>query len=134
MREQQERLLDLLERWRELADQGREIGAEELCADCPELIPELKQQLRLQQGLDLPYLAMEYVEGDTLEKRLGCQLVKPFDAARLLLLLARAVGHAHSKGIINRDLKPGNVLLAPPADEPALNCAWGYPKLMDFGL
>src|SRR5262249_41531424 len=32
------------------------------------------------------------------------------------------------------DLKPGNVLLAPPADEPGLNTAWGCPKVTDFGL
>src|ERR1700730_15325903 len=41
---------------------------------------------------------------------------------------------AHEKGIIHRDLKPANVLLAPPADEPALNTACGCPKIADFGL
>jgi serine/threonine protein kinase len=85
-------------------------------------------------GGELPYLALEYVEGTTLEQRVGGQPVEPADAARLVWLLARAVRLAHAKGIIHRDLKPGNVLLAPPADEPALNCAWGCPKLTDFGL
>jgi hypothetical protein len=82
----------------------------------------------------LPYLSLEYVEGDTLEKRLGRQPADPTESARLLRLLARAVQAAHRKGIIHRDLKPGNVLLAAAADEPALNCAWGWPKLTDFGL
>src|SRR5262249_52424814 len=34
----------------------------------------------------------------------------------------------------HRDLKPSNILLAPPADEPALNTAWGCPRITDFGL
>src|SRR5262249_6977548 len=58
----------------------------------------------------------------------------PRDAARLLLLLARAVHAAHEKGIVHRDLKPSNVLLAPRSDEPNLNTAYGCPKIADFGL
>jgi hypothetical protein len=85
-------------------------------------------------GGELPYLSLEYVEGETLERRLGQRAVEPTEAARLLRSLARAVQAAHQKGIVHRDLKPGNVLIAPAADEAALNCAWGWPKLTDFGL
>jgi hypothetical protein len=81
-----------------------------------------------------PWLAMEHVEGGSLESRLSRAAEDPRDAARLVLLLARAVHAAHRAGIVHRDLKPANVLLAPAADEPALNCAWGCPKLADFGL
>jgi serine/threonine protein kinase len=35
---------------------------------------------------------------------------------------------------VHRDLKPGNVLLAPPSGEPALNCPLDCPKVADFGL
>jgi hypothetical protein len=86
------------------------------------------------EGGELPYLTMEHVKGHNLEKRLGHCKVTPVEAVRLMRLLLRAVRAAHSAGVVHRDLKPGNVLLAPPADEPALNCAWGSPKLTDFGL
>jgi serine/threonine protein kinase len=56
------------------------------------------------------------------------------ESMRLVMLLARAVHAAHQAGVIHRDLKPANVLLAPPADEPALNTHWGCPKISDFGL
>jgi hypothetical protein len=83
---------------------------------------------------DCPYFVCEYVEGGSLLQRVAGRPQAPADAARLLLLLARAVQAAHHKGIIHRDLKPANVLLAPPADEPALNTAYGVPKVGDFGL
>jgi serine/threonine protein kinase len=83
-----------------------------------------------------PYFVMEYVEGGSLEKRLqeDPQLPNSKEAARLVMLVARAVHMAHQKGIVHRDLKPANVLLAPAADEPALNTVYGVPKVSDFGL
>jgi WD40 repeat protein/tRNA A-37 threonylcarbamoyl transferase component Bud32 len=80
-----------------------------------------------------PYLVMELVRGPTLQ-HFTRQAQAPADAARLIQLLAQAVQAAHDNNIVHRDLKPSNVLLAPPADDPALNCAWGCPKVTDFGL
>jgi serine/threonine protein kinase len=82
----------------------------------------------------LPWFAMEFIDGVSLDQKLQGQPQPPRDAARLVLLLARAAHAAHRQGIVHRDLKPHNVLLAPPADEPALNSAYGWPKLTDFGL
>lgn len=71
-----------------------------------------------------PFLAMELVEGGSLEERLRQGPLPPAEAATLIARVARAVQHAHDAGVVHRDLKPGNVLLA----------ADGAPKIADFGL
>ncbi len=85
-------------------------------------------------GSPVPYIALEYLPGGSLGKRLVGQALSPGEAARLVMLLARAVAHAHERSIVHRDLKLDNVLLAAPADEPALNTSLGCPKITDFGL
>jgi serine/threonine protein kinase/WD40 repeat protein len=72
----------------------------------------------------LPYFAMELCEGGSLAQRLAGGPLPPAEAARLTATLARAVQAAHEAGVIHRDLKPGNVLLA--ADR--------TPRVTDFGL
>jgi eukaryotic-like serine/threonine-protein kinase len=74
---------------------------------------------------EVPYLAMEYVEGGTLARLLAGGPLAPRDAARLVEALAGAVQHAHEAGVVHRDLKPANILLAPDLD---------HPKVADFGL
>ena len=64
------------------------------------------------------YLVMEYVEGEELRGPLPIE-----DALRLAMQIAEALGAAHSKGILHRDLKPGNVLVNGSGA-----------KLLDFGL
>ncbi len=71
-----------------------------------------------------PYFEMEYVEGGSLARRLDGTPWAPDPAARLVAVLARAIGDAHRLGIVHRDLKPANVLLV---DEET-------PKIVDFGL
>jgi serine/threonine protein kinase len=232
---QESRLLDLVVRWEELRAGGREVSAEELCRDCPELIEELEVSLRALDGMNaaletgqppadgragrtevltqpppicdpvreawpvipqyeileelgrggmgvvlkarqialgrivavkaiLPngpireeqrrrflreakamallqhpnivqiheicqqgeqaYLVMEYVEGQSLSDRLAEKPLPPRQAAELSAVVARAVHAAHEHGVVHRDLKPNNILLA----------ADGTPKICDFGL
>ena len=71
-----------------------------------------------------PFFVMEFVEGRTLEERIGGVPQKPRQAAELAEVLARAVHAAHRKGIVHRDLKPANVLVAGD----------GALKVVDFGL
>lgn len=72
-----------------------------------------------------PYLAMEFVPGGTLSERIRKGGPLPAkEATDLLAKLAGAVAHAHSRGVVHRDIKPLNVMLS----------ADGEPRLTDFGL
>src|ERR1017187_8403881 len=76
-----------------------------------------------QQG-DLAYIAMEYVDGPTLDQVLS--EADPLNAERMFSILAQtavALDYAHSKGIVHRDIKPANIMLS--ADATA--------KIADFG-
>ncbi|MFO0949711.1 MAG: serine/threonine-protein kinase [Isosphaeraceae bacterium] len=72
----------------------------------------------------LPYLDMEYVDGGSLASRLDGTPWPPRAAASLVESLARGVEAVHRLGVVHRDLKPGNVLIA----------ADGVPRIADFGL
>src|SRR5262245_35657517 len=72
----------------------------------------------------LPFLALEYCAGGSLEDRIADSPLTARDSAELVAKLADAMEHAHQAGVIHRDLKPGNVLF----DES------GEPKITDFGL
>ncbi|WP_394841254.1 serine/threonine-protein kinase [Pendulispora brunnea] len=75
---------------------------------------------------DQPYLAMEWVEGETLSGRLEGGPLSVASALSLALRVASALRAAHALGIIHRDIKPGNVLLPEGDLERA--------KVADFGL
>ena len=58
-----------------------------------------------------PFMAMQFIDGGTLAERLKKAPLPPALAATLVEKISRAIQHAHERGILHRDIKPGNVLL-----------------------
>jgi eukaryotic-like serine/threonine-protein kinase len=71
-----------------------------------------------------PYIAMEYVEGHGLNLEIPTTGMPSDQVERYGLQLADALAHAHSRGVIHRDLKTSNVMLTPS----------GRLKVLDFGI
>lgn len=61
--------------------------------------------------VDVPWLALEYVRGDDLVRHAQERNLDLAARLRLLIEVARAVHYAHERGVIHRDLKPGNILV-----------------------
>ncbi|MEO6333911.1 MAG: bifunctional serine/threonine-protein kinase/formylglycine-generating enzyme family protein, partial [Pyrinomonadaceae bacterium] len=78
----------------------------------------------------LPFLVMEYVEGESLHDLLAREKsLHPERALELMTAICAGVGAAHHQGIVHRDLKPLNVMIC--SDKPSLSQAV---KILDFGL
>ena len=73
---------------------------------------------------DLWFLAMEYVEGEPLSNRIREGPMKIAEILPIGIQVADALDDAHAKGIVHRDIKPGNLMLTPR----------GHVKVLDFGL
>jgi eukaryotic-like serine/threonine-protein kinase len=72
----------------------------------------------------LPYLVMEFVEGQPIDKYCDSRSLSITERIRLFRIVCDAVHYAHQNLVIHRDLKPANILVTPP----------GIPKLLDFGI
>ena len=78
----------------------------------------------------IPYIAMQYVEGETLARKIAvakedqAARTPPSEIVRVVEAVARALHAAHEAGVIHRDVKPGNILIT----------ASGDPVIVDFGL
>ncbi|MFO0652219.1 MAG: serine/threonine-protein kinase [Polyangiales bacterium] len=76
-----------------------------------------------------PFLAMEYLEGETLAARISREgRLSPRDVANIMVPVISAVAKVHDAGIVHRDLKPENLFLTVP--RPGVI----HPKLLDFGI
>src|SRR5262245_8407106 len=77
------------------------------------------------------YFSMKLVEGGSLTEYLDRYSHDPRAAVQMLITVARAVHHAHQRGILHRDLKPSNILLDGGPDTPL---GQRQPHVTDFGL
>ncbi|HTV21402.1 MAG TPA: protein kinase [Polyangiaceae bacterium] len=76
----------------------------------------------------VPYIAMELLDGENLDARLGSRgTLTPAELDRLFAELARGIGQAHAIGVIHRDLKPGNIFIAREGEHEVT-------KIVDFGI
>jgi hypothetical protein len=86
--------------------------------------PNIARIFEVSRGDSLPFFSMELYPGGTLADRVEESVRNPAWAAEVVEKVARAVDHAHRRGLLHRDLKPTNVLL----DDK------GEPVVADFGL
>ena len=86
--------------------------------------PNIAAIYDLQEANGSRFLVLELVEGDTLAGRLQRGSIPVDEALRIAKNICEALEAAHEKGVVHRDLKPGNVKITPE----------GNVKVLDFGL
>jgi TolB-like protein/tRNA A-37 threonylcarbamoyl transferase component Bud32/Flp pilus assembly protein TadD len=89
--------------------------------DHPNILP-IYEVSESEEGL--PFFSMKYATGGSLRTAAPTLRTEPRECVRLIAKVARAIAYAHGKGVLHRDLQPGNILL----DEN------GEPMVSDFGL
>jgi TolB-like protein/tetratricopeptide (TPR) repeat protein len=85
--------------------------------------PHLCQIFEIDEGAHGIYLAMELLEGESLEQRLARGSCSAEDAVRITVQVLDALSAMHERGLVHRDVKPSNIFLTPHGA-----------KLLDFGL
>ena len=86
--------------------------------------PNIAAIYGLEEADGAPHLVLELVEGETLAARLARGALPQSEALALGIQIAGAIEAAHERGVVHRDLKPGNIMINPA----------GTAKVLDFGL
>ena len=87
--------------------------------------PNIVQIRAFEENNSNPFLVMDYIEGETLDDSLAYRgRLSEEETIRILKPIAAALDYAHAKGVVHRDVKPGNVMIAKD----------GTPYILDFGI
>lgn len=86
--------------------------------------PNVAHVFEIGEADGISFLAMEYIEGQTLNARIGGAPLPLPEAIDIAIQVADALDAAHSKGIVHRDIKPANIMITPR----------GHVSVLDFGL
>ena len=86
--------------------------------------PHVTQIFEVGESEGRDYIAFEYVDGVTLQERIAQGELSVAEIVDLALPLVDAIGYAHERGVVHRDIKGANVMVTER----------GHPKLLDFGL
>jgi two-component system LytT family response regulator len=86
--------------------------------------PNVARVFEIGEADGVSFLAMEYIEGETLDVRIAGAPLPLAAAIDIAMQVADALDAAHSKGIVHRDIKPPNIMITPR----------GHVSVLDFGL
>ncbi len=86
--------------------------------------PNIVHVYEINQTENINFIAMQYVEGETLANKINSKPLEIADFLQIAIQITDAIAEAHARGIVHRDLKPANIMISNK----------GYAKLLDFGL
>src|SRR5881392_999375 len=86
--------------------------------------PNILTVYEIGEDHSIHYIASELIEGETLRQHLTRGRMELIEAVDVAIQMASALAAAHNAGIVNRDIKPENIMLRPD----------GYVKVLDFGI